>query len=1092
MSFVNNIQTVSHYESKLLVRSRFFRLFSLLTFLALSLWNTGMLLANNNVGWLAKAIPANIPLMNLLILNAGQTVTAIFLASDFLKRDRKLDTSEVFFVRPLSNAEYIFGKIWGNLRVFFLLNFAAMGLSVLFTLPATDASVDWGAYVIYFLLLSVPSLVYTTGLSVFLMLMLRNQALCFILLLGYMGLTLFYIGDAFGGLFDYAAFYLPLVKSAVAGFAHTDLVLTQRAMYTLAGLGCMFLVVLLFDRLSDAPRSNYLWAALSAAMFLLCGLAGHRHLNRIETHKRLRASYTATYQRYEHAPALRILRYDIKLKQAPLTFAAEAKLQGLAPAADSVFFLCLNPGLEVKAVREANRPATFTRDRQMLRIHFGRTINRGDTLSLAVDYEGALDPVFCYADIPHEELTEANRLLLFNPGKQYMFQTPGYALFTPESYWYPRPVEECFSRFSLHVLPLRGLVALSQGEETVHADGAYSFASESPLRAISLAIGKYRQMSVVAGGVTYSLRSLEGSRLDNSFCAIRDSIPALVQNFREDMERKFRITSPFKRFSVIETPAAFASYPRTGSQAQEMIQPEMLFLPENGWPYSGFDVNNVVKEKVKWAQRNGQSLNEEEAQTDIFNELLRKLFDPADEYSYESSGRGNWEAVPQANPYFIYPHLYSARYNVISPHLPAANYLIESYLQSQAGDLPSDNVEREQNGIHQQEKASLLLEKQSFAAVLADARHRKLLGALIGLEASRLFAPAEVRMGLPAFRDSLYAVLERNSFCNVAFEDLLAQLSGLSRTDLLAGTQEWKRPMQLPVYHIRQPEVTQYTKREQETFVMKVVLSNDSDQDGFVWLSVQGESRPGQTNDVVRKMALPARQGKQWISVWEHAPRTVTIHTGLSGNLPNVIRYTVSGIKQERGAPTDREGDSRLAEASPNAPVEVVVDNEDAGLFELSDPPVTGLLLKWLDKTEDASFPYAGVNRRLSFRWTATTHADYYGKYIRSAYVIRNGNGSQTATWKVPVPSPGYYDLYYYMSDVYHQGNDNSYSAEYRFRIAYDEETEDAYLNLQTADKGWTPIGACYVASDTIRITLTNECEWRRLSADAIRIVKRE
>ena len=32
----------------------------------------------------------------------------------FLKRDKKRDTSEVFYVRPLSNAEYVIGKIWGN------------------------------------------------------------------------------------------------------------------------------------------------------------------------------------------------------------------------------------------------------------------------------------------------------------------------------------------------------------------------------------------------------------------------------------------------------------------------------------------------------------------------------------------------------------------------------------------------------------------------------------------------------------------------------------------------------------------------------------------------------------------------------------------------------------------------------------------------------------------------------------------------------------------------------------------------------------------------------------------------------------------
>jgi ABC-type transport system involved in multi-copper enzyme maturation permease subunit len=82
-----------------------------------------------------------------LFLNTGQAVIAIFLASDFVKRDKKLDTSEVFYVRPLNNATYVLGKIWGNLRVFLILNLIVMGLAILFTLIASGIKVDWVAYI---------------------------------------------------------------------------------------------------------------------------------------------------------------------------------------------------------------------------------------------------------------------------------------------------------------------------------------------------------------------------------------------------------------------------------------------------------------------------------------------------------------------------------------------------------------------------------------------------------------------------------------------------------------------------------------------------------------------------------------------------------------------------------------------------------------------------------------------------------------------------------------------------------------------------------------------------------------------------------
>ena len=135
MSFINNIQSVAKYESKILIRSWFFKVFMVLAILILGFFDFGMLVADDGGGmWMLKALPSNLPYVNLLLLNTGQAVICIFLASEFLKRDKKLDTSEVFYVRPLSNAEYVIGKIWGNLRVFLILNLIVMGMALIFNL----------------------------------------------------------------------------------------------------------------------------------------------------------------------------------------------------------------------------------------------------------------------------------------------------------------------------------------------------------------------------------------------------------------------------------------------------------------------------------------------------------------------------------------------------------------------------------------------------------------------------------------------------------------------------------------------------------------------------------------------------------------------------------------------------------------------------------------------------------------------------------------------------------------------------------------------------------------------------------------------
>ena len=185
------------------MRSWFYRIFMILAVLFICIFNFGSLVFQSGGGnWLMKSLPANIPYINLMLLNTGQAIIAVFLSSEFLKSDKKLDTSEVFYVHSLSNAEYVIGKIWGNMRVFLRLNLFAIVLVALFNF-ISGVSIDWTAYIIYFVLICIPTLIYIFGLSIALMLILKSQAITFIFLLGYIALTLFYVGDKFYYLFDY-------------------------------------------------------------------------------------------------------------------------------------------------------------------------------------------------------------------------------------------------------------------------------------------------------------------------------------------------------------------------------------------------------------------------------------------------------------------------------------------------------------------------------------------------------------------------------------------------------------------------------------------------------------------------------------------------------------------------------------------------------------------------------------------------------------------------------------------------------------------------------------------------------------------------
>ena len=85
-------------------------------------------------------------------------------------------------MHPLSNAEYVIGKIWGN-AVFIQLDLLIILLVVIFN--SFGVAIDWMAYLGYFLLICIPTLIYIFGLSVSLMLILKSQAVTFVVLLGY-------------------------------------------------------------------------------------------------------------------------------------------------------------------------------------------------------------------------------------------------------------------------------------------------------------------------------------------------------------------------------------------------------------------------------------------------------------------------------------------------------------------------------------------------------------------------------------------------------------------------------------------------------------------------------------------------------------------------------------------------------------------------------------------------------------------------------------------------------------------------------------------------------------------------------------------
>lgn len=181
-------------------------------------------------------------------------------------------------MRSMTNGEYVIGKTLGNIQVFMILNIAVLVMGLVFNLTASGTHVPWISYLIYLLLISIPTLLFIMGLSFLLMSLIRNQAVTFVIILGYIGLTLFLIQDAYYYVFDYMAFNIPMLRSEVIGFGNLEVILGHRGIYFFLGLGFIFLTIFLLKRLPQSESMTWLSVIFSiifigAGVFWLTGMS---------------------------------------------------------------------------------------------------------------------------------------------------------------------------------------------------------------------------------------------------------------------------------------------------------------------------------------------------------------------------------------------------------------------------------------------------------------------------------------------------------------------------------------------------------------------------------------------------------------------------------------------------------------------------------------------------------------------------------------------------------------------------------------------------------------------------------------------------
>ncbi|SHF44261.1 ABC-type transport system involved in multi-copper enzyme maturation, permease component [Mariniphaga anaerophila] len=1109
MISLHNIFSIAKYERKTLLRSWFFRIFSILSLLVLFGLNFGMIIeGGGDQGWAVRSIPAAIPYFNLLILNVAQAIIAVFLASDFLKRDKKLDTTEVIYMRSMTNGEYVIGKTWGNLQVFLVLNIAVVGMALIFNMLSQQTAINWASYGIYLVLISVPTLVFIMGLSFFLMSVIRNQAITFVLILGYIGITLFLLEARFYYIFDYMAFNIPMLISDIAGMGNLEKVLIHRGIYFSFGMSFIFLTIFLLKRLPQSEGMTWFSLIFALLFFGAGGYFAYEHINQFKTSDKLRSEAIALNNIYVKEKLPAVLEHSIKLNHNGSFIEATSEITVENDNAEPLNKLIfnLNEGLQIQSFKLNGQEIPFERKNHLI-VSEDVLLQPAQKADIEITYSGKVDETLCYLDIPEEERTEKYGKFVLNVDKRYAFLTPDYVLLTPESNWYPcsgvtYSTDDVswnhpeFVRFSLDVKTRPGLQAISQGEITKTAEGEFSFKNSVPLTQLSLAIGNYEKKNIETDSLEYGIWHIKGhDYFTESFPETKDTLAQLVNERMGDFERAYNLDYAFNRFFLVEVPAQFKTYERIWSGRQELIQPEQILIPEKGYLLREADFEGSKKRMERWGRRGDNNMTDKDKEIRLLYDFMR-IFTREQSADFQHN-RGNFTVSEVPNPYFAFAMLYNFQNNIVSDEWAITNRIFEAYLKSQSTDMRSGWM-RNMQGMSDDELANIALQDSTFQEILADPKQKKIIDNVIKLKGEVLFSMVQWTAGQDEFEEFLRKVLMEYRFKNITFEQFDQTIKEKFDIELIPMMDEWFKAKTLPGFLFSPIEAVKVKTGDRMQTKISFKVTNFSDTEGIVKISFRmggggpGRGRPPGGDDMENKLVyLGPQQTKDVSYMFDTDPRMVMVNTMTSKNIPQVITEGFRDVKEDpKAVPVEGEvvSDTPVQKQMPG---EIIVDNEDPQ-FEYTVTEEISLLEKWLAKDTEGVQKYSGMNYwRPPINWTATTNSDFFGEYVRSAYYIKGGDGSMKAKWNVPIEDAGYYDVYYHVYKPRRFGRGgNEEKGDYQFFIHGDDGTEEQLLGIQSADEGWNHLGSYYFSPDTALIELTNKTDARIVFADAVRLVK--
>ena len=1053
MSLLHNIGTVAQYEAKTLRRSWFFRLFSLGALFIFTFLNIGLFSPVGDESWDLVSISSSVPLINLYLLNIGQAIVVIFLAADFLKRDKKLDTNEVLYTRSMSNFEYVIGKTWGILRLFLGLDIIILGIGLLMNIISKSMSIDYMAYIAYLLIICVPTIIFSLGLAFVLMSVIRNQAITFLLLLGIAALNMFYLWFRMGSIFDYSAFGLPIFKSDVIGFSNLSFILNQRLLYFFLGMALVLATVLLFKRLPQS-RPHRIFTIIFMIIFTAAaGFCGYNTYNYYAKGVSDKESVIETNKKFENRNFASTTKVSVDLTHKGESIKAEANITFINDNREPLdkYLFSLNPSLNVLKITSAGKDMNFTKSNHIIEIDPGKTLNPGERDSVVILYEGTIMESFCYPNYSDNMKDNRYRIAMLNVNKRQAFLEENYLLLTPETHWYPitslnyypsnpARIKVDFSNYSLRVKDETGMTAVSQGGKNI-VDGHSIFSPESPLTGITLAIGNYMSDTLKVDSVEYITYHFPGhDYYKKDLSEISDTLTNLISGIMRELETNFSTKYPFKTLSLAEVPVQFFSYPKASTQTRAEVQPSLVLLPEklSTLQNAGF-LKQFTRQKKRMARQN-QVITDKELQVRLFNSFVRNTFISGENYRFV-----NGVAANEPIRYRLGPSFYFFKNNFYSSDYPVINAVFESHLQKLIQQGPRGGFQEMSGMLSDNDRANMILKEFSFKDLLKKNPAGDTIRTVLTVKGDWLFNLLRSKAGIEEFKTWFSQYTDKQSFKHVDILQFNADVKEKFGFEFYPYLKEWFNGKDQPGFLFDDLKVSEIVVGDRSRYQVTFIASNSESVPGLfnvsfrtggpggagrggmqTTMTFQGGGRGGITistqgrgmeaSDISKIVFMGPGEARKIGIVLDAQPRAMLINTIFARNIPGEINKPVNEIIKAKSSTKEFSGEEILLKMPDfSDPSEIIVDNEDSSFISSKQNTVSPLK-RLLGIENRRGKTYQAVSMwNIPEYWQPVVQSSYFGKYILSSVYTRAGTGDKSVSWTTLIKEPGYYDVYCYI-----------------------------------------------------------------------------